>query len=123
MEFIAEEGGGDKTMKSVVHQKNILSSVMTKMKKNRENKEETVFRKIDLSGMSLNSLSNPSLNLSLITKLDLSNNNLKVNYIMIDQLYFHLSSLISSSCFQLINMNAYACIDHVYLLFRPYPNL
>ncbi|KMZ73773.1 Leucine rich repeat protein [Zostera marina] len=77
MEFIAEEGGGDKTMKSVVHQKNILSSVMTKMKKNRENKEETVFRKIDLSGMSLNSLSNPSLNLSLITKLDLSNNNLK----------------------------------------------
>lgn len=33
---------------------------------------------LDLSGMSLDSLPNPSINLALICKLDLSNNNLQV---------------------------------------------
>lgn len=60
-------------------QEKILSPVMmmTPMKMKNENKEVKVLRRVDLSGMSLNSLSNPSLNLSLTTKLDLSNNNLK----------------------------------------------
>lgn len=34
---------------------------------------------LNLSGMSLDSLPNPSINLALICKLDLSNNNLQVN--------------------------------------------
>ncbi|RWW31354.1 hypothetical protein GW17_00004032 [Ensete ventricosum] len=36
-------------------------------------------QELDLSGMSLDSLPNPSINLSTITKLDLSNNDLQVS--------------------------------------------
>lgn len=83
MEFIAEESGEMTTTTATrFQQEKILSQVMmmtTMMKMKNENKEEKVLRQVDLSGMSLNSLSNPSLNLSLTTKLDLSNNNLKVN--------------------------------------------
>lgn len=35
-------------------------------------------KKLDMSGMSLDSIPNPIINLSLVTKLDLSNNNLEV---------------------------------------------
>jgi len=40
--------------------------------------EEERLEIVDLSGMSLDSLPNPSLNLATICKLDLSNNNLQV---------------------------------------------
>lgn len=43
-----------------------------------EEKAKTQFDVLDLSGMSLDSLPNPSINLALIRKLDLSNNNLQV---------------------------------------------
>lgn len=51
-----------------------------KMEKRRsieEEKQET----IDLSGLSLDSLPNPSINAGLISKLDLSNNNLEVLFL------------------------------------------
>lgn len=44
--------------------------------------EEERLEIVDLSGMSLESLPNPSLNLATICKLDLSNNNLQVTYIL-----------------------------------------
>lgn len=40
-------------------------------------------QELDLSGMSLESLPNPSINLSFIIKLDLSNNDLEVGLIFI----------------------------------------
>lgn len=40
--------------------------------------EEEVLEIVDLSGMSLESLPNPSINLGAICKLDLSNNDLQV---------------------------------------------
>ncbi|WOH06875.1 hypothetical protein DCAR_0626304 [Daucus carota subsp. sativus] len=43
----------------------------------REEKPQSVDFVLDLSGMSLDSLPNPSINLALISKLDLSNNNLQ----------------------------------------------
>lgn len=43
-----------------------------------KDKEKEMAKKLDLSGMSLDSLPNPSINLGLITKVDLSNNNLGV---------------------------------------------
>ena len=42
--------------------------------------EEERLEIVDLSGMSLDALPNPSLNLGTICKLDLSNNNLQVNF-------------------------------------------
>ncbi|KAM0939317.1 putative leucine-rich repeat domain superfamily [Dioscorea sansibarensis] len=49
---------------------------MEKRKKGEEEKEKEE-HKVDLSGMSLDSFPNTSLNLACITKLDLSNNNLQ----------------------------------------------
>lgn len=42
--------------------------------------EEERLEIVDLSGMSLDALPNPSLNLGTICKLDLSNNNLQVKF-------------------------------------------
>lgn len=44
----------------------------------RKSIEEERFEIVDLSGMSLECLPNPSLNLATVCKLDLSNNNLQV---------------------------------------------
>jgi len=57
--------------------------VRSKYNNNNSNsiEEEERLEIVDLSGMSLESLPNPSLNLATICKLDLSNNNLQVIYI------------------------------------------
>lgn len=46
--------------------------------------EKDKAQKLDLSGMSLNSLPNPGTELLCITKLDLSNNNLEVSMLSLD---------------------------------------
>lgn len=53
--------------------------------------EEEKLEIVDLSGMSLECLPNPSLNLATICKLDLSNNNLQVYYIYI---YIHIMTIL-----------------------------
>jgi len=55
--------------------------VRSKYNKSNSIEEEERLEIVDLSGMSLESLPNPSLNLATICKLDLSNNNLQVIYI------------------------------------------
>lgn len=55
------------------------SSRRTKVESNKGAIEEAErLQMVDLSGMSLETLPNPSLNLAMICKLDLSNNNLQV---------------------------------------------
>lgn len=51
-------------------------------------------QELDLSGMSLDSLPNPSINLGTITKLDLSNNNLQVSSSCTHRTALHLMKLI-----------------------------
>lgn len=46
----------------------------------RKSIEEDKFEIVDLSGLSLECLPNPSLNLATVCKLDLSNNNLQVYF-------------------------------------------
>ncbi|OAY85758.1 plant intracellular Ras-group-related LRR protein 1 [Ananas comosus] len=71
-----------------------------------KDKEKEMAKKLDLSGMSLDSLPNPSINLGLITKVDLSNNNLEsipesltarlLNVVMLDVHSNQLKSLPNS---------------------------
>ena len=69
----------------------------------RRSMEEKRLEIVDLSGMSLDSLPNPSLNLSIICKLDLSNNNLQVSIYLSS---FHLYSLPSRPAYSsLISFN------------------
>jgi hypothetical protein len=49
-----------------------------RMEKQKSIEEDERLETVDLSGMSLDSLPNPSLNLGNICKLDLSSNNLQV---------------------------------------------
>lgn len=58
-----------------------LQQTPVRNKYNNSIEEEERLEIVDLSGMSLESLPNPSLNLATICKLDLSNNNLQVIYI------------------------------------------
>lgn len=51
-------------------------------------------QELDLSGMSLDSLPNPSINLGIITKLDLSNNNLQVSSSCTHRTALHLTKSI-----------------------------
>lgn len=67
----------------MMYEQQRLQQPTIKMKKTEKSKgieeEEERLEIVDLSGMSLDSLPNPSLNLAIICKLDLSNNNLQVN--------------------------------------------
>lgn len=49
-----------------------------RLERNKSAKEEERLEMVDLSGMSLETLPNPSINIGIICKLDLSNNNLQV---------------------------------------------
>lgn len=60
-------------------QQHIKIDVKKKMERNKSIEEERL-EIVDLSGMSLDSLPTPSLNLGSISKLDLSNNNIQVNF-------------------------------------------
>lgn len=55
-----------------------MMDVRKKKERRRPGEEEEKLQVVDLSGMSLECLPNPSLNLAIICKLDLSNNNLQV---------------------------------------------
>lgn len=59
--------------------------------------EEERLEIVDLSGMSLDALPNPSLNLGTICKLDLSNNNLQVILLSYKPDWYNLIILISTS--------------------------
>lgn len=58
--------------------KNNRSSSFNNREKKKSIIEEERLEIVDLSGLSLESLPNPTLNLGIICKLDLSNNNLQV---------------------------------------------
>jgi hypothetical protein len=60
-------------------QQHIRIDVKKKMERKKSIEEERL-EIVDLSGMSLDSLPTPSLNLGSICKLDLSNNNIQVNF-------------------------------------------
>ena len=60
-------------------QQHIKIDVKKKMERNKSIEEERL-EIVDLSGMSLDSLPTPSLNLGSISKLDLSINNIQVNF-------------------------------------------
>lgn len=61
-----------------------------KMERNISGIEEERLEIVDLSGMSLDSLPSPSLNLATICKLDLSNNNLQVTNKQTNIQYMHI---------------------------------
>jgi hypothetical protein len=63
---------------------------------------------LDMSGMSLDSVPNPSINLALVTKLDLSNNNLEVisvkhNYLFLKPFIFH-TNFLGMACLMKVSM-------------------
>lgn len=75
--------------------------------------EEERLEIVDLSGLALESLPNPSLNLGIICKLDLSNNNLLVcMYVCIQQI---LSLILLNFSYNYSNNNNSLCFVFIFV--------
>ena len=84
------------------HQQPAMAKIRSSDQTNEGGIEEERLEKVDLSGMSLESLPNPSLNLAIICKLDLSNNNLQVHTFISITIIKTCSSLL---VFMILNCN------------------